>query len=532
MQASLSSLRSLTAFVVLLSPFCGKKPFFFSEAADAADGFPPQTSLVLTESLMDLIRASGQLSSLAYEENPAVADSDFQLFSFYDEEPDQALVALHNGYCFAAFRGTTLTWNDWQQNLAIGNDEVCNDHQKTCCTTRTGFYQAYDTSYRHELEQDIRKCARSCSNKDECVVLTGHSQGGAIAAVAGVALADLNPYVITFGQPATIDHPCPLIRSERWYRLVNTKESETLHVGISYDPVPFVPGLGADFFGHMIMLGDDDTGVANIGLDAQTSFGPLNIAGFEAHNMNAADGSEFPGYNDRIAVLMSHNSFPIRSDGFKPGTLCSENIECETQQCGKEHGFSYARCIGTDCKDDIDCELGRCEHGVCVPPLGSCMACNENSDCASNICTWRYKCTNMDGLMDDECECIQNSDCVSGRCEGVSNPVCEAKLGGGMYCNESSDCQSGRCTWWFRCTEPVSMTARSASLEQVGEALKRHKKAKSSAAVPEDSNAATTKTRWEGLVLIMCVVFIVFWTVRWYTNRRKGYEQIPTSLNV
>jgi hypothetical protein len=46
---------------------------------------------------------------------------------------------------------------------------------------------------------------------------------------------DLNPYIITFGQPATIDSPCDLIPSARMYRFVNTKVTDT--VGIAYDPV-------------------------------------------------------------------------------------------------------------------------------------------------------------------------------------------------------------------------------------------------------------------------------------------------------
>ena len=54
------------------------------------------------------------------------------------------------------------------------------------------------------MEKSLRDCAKDCVNKDECVVLTGHSQGGAIAAIAAVYMADLNPYVITFGQPPVL----------------------------------------------------------------------------------------------------------------------------------------------------------------------------------------------------------------------------------------------------------------------------------------------------------------------------------------
>jgi hypothetical protein len=163
-------------------------------------------------------------------------------------------MAERDGYCFAAFRGTTMTWVDWQQNFELGKEEVCITEgmlgSKHCCSTRSGFYRAYNTDYRGKLEAAIRKCAKTCANPDECVVLTGHSQGGAIAAVAGLELADLNPYVITFGQPRTIEYPCSMISSERWYRFVNSIADD----GIAYDPIPMVPGMGADSFGHMVIL--------------------------------------------------------------------------------------------------------------------------------------------------------------------------------------------------------------------------------------------------------------------------------------
>lgn len=166
---------------------------------------PANGDVVLSEKIMKLALTSAELSSLAYEEDPP--GEGFEHFGFYDDEPDQAIVAERNGYCFGAFRGTTMTWVDWQQNFELGKKDVCITEglKRHCCSTRSGFYKAYHTPYHKQLEEAIRKCAKTCKNPDECVVLTGHSQGGAIAAVAGLALADLNPYVITFGQPATIE---------------------------------------------------------------------------------------------------------------------------------------------------------------------------------------------------------------------------------------------------------------------------------------------------------------------------------------
>ena len=360
--------------------------------------------VVLSKGIMKLAVHAAELSALAYEENPPTDEKIYDYFGFFDEEPDQAIVARRHGYCFGAFRGTTLTWSDWQQNFDLGYEDVCTkepDGLKNCCSTREGFYKAYFTHYRKKFESSLRTCAKDCKNIDECVVLTGHSQGGAIASVAGLQLADLNPYVITFGQPATIDAPCSMITSERWFRFVNTKESD---VGIAYDPVPFVPGMGADSFGHMIMLGEDPTGIAYIGLDAQDKFGPLNTLGFESHSMKAAEDVKFPGYLDRLKTLMHNETYPVRANGFASGSLCSEDKECMSGKCGKETSFSYNRCIGIECDSDDSCASGRCDSGACVPKLGSCMACDEDSDCAGGKCLL-FRCSGESGLMDNNCRC-------------------------------------------------------------------------------------------------------------------------------
>uniref|UniRef100_A0A7S4NAS7 Fungal lipase-type domain-containing protein n=1 Tax=Odontella aurita TaxID=265563 RepID=A0A7S4NAS7_9STRA len=405
-------------------------------------------SVVLTQPVMKLVRESALLSKMAYD--PAPNATGFSSLKNFLVEPDQAIVAKHNGYCFGAFRGTTMTWTDWSQNFDPGSVDACVDIEEStrCCTTRHGFFEAYMTSYRDEFERDVRECAKSCTNPDECVVLTGHSQGGAIAALAGLYLADLNPYVITFGQPYTIDAPCDMVTSERWYRFVNTKFGS---VGISYDPVPFVPGLGADAFGHMMLVSNDDTGVSYIGLDAQDSFGPLNVGGFEAHSMVGTN--EHPGYLDRIDAIISHEDYPVRTNGYVGGSACTENKECESNQCSKETTFSYSRCVSTECRIDADCETGRCDSGLCMPKLGSCMSCDEDSDCESGKCPiFVFKCAGDDGLMDNKCMCMQNSDCTSGRCEGTNPRICEAQLGEGGKCNEDSDCKSYECNWMFKCS--------------------------------------------------------------------------------
>ena len=152
-------------------------------------------SVVLTEALMNLAKESAVLSAMAYDIDPT--GDGYKEFSYYNDEPDQALFAKTtiggNDYCFGVFRGTTMTWVDWEQNVDPNSHEVCvdlGDEQTHCCTTRKGFFDAYTTSYVKELEMDLRNCTKTCTNKDECLILTGHSQGGAVAAVAGLVFAD------------------------------------------------------------------------------------------------------------------------------------------------------------------------------------------------------------------------------------------------------------------------------------------------------------------------------------------------------
>lgn len=218
-----------------------------------------------------------------------------------------------------------------------------------------------------------------------------------------------------------------------------------------YDPVPFVPGLGADAFGHMMLLSNDYSGVAYIGLDAQDFFGPLNVDGFEAHSMIST--TEYPGYLDRIESLMENATYPIRTTGYVPLSICTQDVECETDTCSPETHFSFKRCVGVDCTKDEECpKTGRCDSGICLPKLGSCEGCDEDSDCAGGKCIL-FHCSGSNGLMDDNCVCKWGSDCESGRCEGFIPPQCEAQLGIGAHCNEGSDCKSGHCSWNFLCVE-------------------------------------------------------------------------------
>lgn len=297
------------------------------------------------------------------------------------------------------------------------------------------------------------------------------------------------------------------------------------------------------------MLGEDPTGVAYIGLDANQGFSPLNIAGFEAHSMVAPHEVPFPGYMDRLKTLMNTTtSFPIRANGFADHTLCSQSSECMSGRCGKETMWSENHCIGIECIQDDDCPSDRCEHGTCLVKLGSCMSCDEDSDCTGGKCLL-FKCSGANSLMDDECICKWDSDCASGRCELLEAGVCEAQLAVGAKCNENSDCKSNLCGWSFRCNE---LSAQGAFCWKNSECLSgkcnwhfqcegRGESATSTAtvaesmAISEQTAASSVHTLFGGrLVLVVaCIGVAMKYVVPAYHRQKNGYAEIvATEMSV
>jgi pimeloyl-ACP methyl ester carboxylesterase len=478
-------------------------------------------ALVLSQEIVELAHAAAALSRLALVDDPAGAAAEaaasgeesapsssivWKRFQVFASEPDLAIVAKASGYCFASFRGTVNSGSraveDWGENLNVSEQRHCwtsemeeeegeadvassePSYSSACCSVRRGFYLAYRNGFRRDLEDAVRACAADCTNVNECVVLAGHSQGGAIAAVAALHLADLNPYVVTFGQPPAIDAPCPAVTSGRWFRFVNSiggagtavgSDSGTGSTGsggifgsdqgISYDVVPFLPDLGtAAHFGHLLVLGDDPSAVAYGGLDAQAALSPRSVA---AHGISSDLGNDdAPGYLDRIAAIRAHYAtrapYPVKVSGYGEGSRCTADWECESGACERDGSSSLPkRCAAggtgaTTCTSDGECfgGSGRCaDGGTCVPKLGSCQMCDADSDCQSGTCGWNRRCAGTDagGLMDDWCSCATGSDCRSGRCEGIVPRVCQPRLASGALCTEDNDCSSGTCSWLFRC---------------------------------------------------------------------------------
>ena len=310
--------------------------------------------LEISERLLQLSKDAIDLSALSFESAVDLAEAGYEYYRFFNDEPEQAIVAAVHGSCFAAFRGSIVSWGDWYQNLEPGMTAVCRDRngndagdeeQKTCCSNvRSGFHEAYDSSIRPEFEASLRECLAnytSCHDEEDssCLVFTGFSSGGAIAHVASLYHADLNPLLITFGQPPTVEPDgCDLFPTKRIYRWVNTIGVFLGRQLYAYDIVAstsFYTNAGQ--VGHMLVLPPENSSdVAYFGLDPPDTVWHIKPASIMAHPHEDViwDPVFRPGYRERMSYLiMNVKKYPLVANGFDEGSLCAQDYECQSGRC-------------------------------------------------------------------------------------------------------------------------------------------------------------------------------------------------------
>jgi len=224
------------------------------------------------------------------------------------------LARVGDSYCAASFMGTqSFQATDWWTNIELdpvvfGSSKTNNNNNESSSSSRTdkscdvhgGYHDAYASfDHRDTVERFLKDCRAACETCE--IVLTGHSQGGAIAAVAALYLthqlhnnsdigdigdneaidalsgtdsgananANANattttqaqaqaqaqapknsnhhhhiPYVITFGAPPSLGSGCESYFSEterrRWFRYIMSAESQIGRTKLVYDPIPLV----------------------------------------------------------------------------------------------------------------------------------------------------------------------------------------------------------------------------------------------------------------------------------------------------
>ena len=160
------------------------------------------------------------------------------------------------------------------------------------------------------------ECHDRCEDGGCDLVITGFSQGGALAATAAIALAEYNPKLIKFAQHPTVWFRCDMLDTmETYLRFTGTCQSvfgEPAYDSIAFYGNPFVTRHS----GTMIMLGPG--GAATVAHNTGKTFLPLNMV---CHDMDSPYG----------AGLDLIEPGPI--DGYQDGSMCTTDVECKSRQC-------------------------------------------------------------------------------------------------------------------------------------------------------------------------------------------------------
>jgi hypothetical protein len=251
------------------------------------------------------------------------------------------------------------------------------------------------------------------SYNDTNLIISGHSQGGAIAAIAGVIFGKYNPLVITFGQPPTFvrevdtqnmtdseNASCTALPPENYWRFINSEKQKNLvfQDNIDYDPVPFIPLFTFDngskvavkddngilwgyHIGASILLPPGDTNGRETASSSvvyfkkEDRFPEANLSIFFEHSdsidtdflegliqggiQNAfVSAHSITTYSYKLQYLKSYGRNPLQINGFDEGSVCNNNYECHGK-CIKSicsNGEVDQECLSdSDCQDGLYC---------------------------------------------------------------------------------------------------------------------------------------------------------------------------------
>ena len=189
----------------------------------------------ITQQKLAIMNPAAALSQIVYQEDYPTLQEEFPGAVRYGEDQvdnpdladlDAALVFYENStnICYVAYQGTQANLNDWAQNLDFGYIPATSrmDETKTCEVAQ-GFYDAYNNTQTPLVEAAIDECMTS--NDDALLVLTGHSQGGAVAVVSSLIHEAYQPLAIPIAQPPALRSAnCEWINANNVWRIINSEE--------------------------------------------------------------------------------------------------------------------------------------------------------------------------------------------------------------------------------------------------------------------------------------------------------------------
>jgi Lipase (class 3) len=171
---------------------------------------------------------------------------------------------------------------------------------------------------RKSLDACVASCSPSCP-----LVLTGNSQGGAVATAAAADLSQVyNPMLITFAAPRAIvrsgSYKCSTLKTNNIFRFVNTDRN-------AYDSVPNQVNVFNEKHPGWPLLLDD----VNY---------PLMTTEFDDNkNRRRCDLGlhEFSIYQERVQNIIDRDCFPVPVSGWPDMHYCTDDDECISNFCNK-----------------------------------------------------------------------------------------------------------------------------------------------------------------------------------------------------
>lgn len=304
------------------------------------------------------------------------------------EYMDRFVVEKVGNICYGLFRGTRGL-EDWGQNINLKWSVINTD--KGRCSVRRGYYNSFTNHdlWANEGESDymepkLRECASECvatSGKTCTVVLSGHSQGGALATIAAILLHDLNPVIISYAGANAVRYTggelCRALNQDRIFRFVATRAEN--HGDLSFDMVPYAST--GRMMGHEFLVSEisaNSVGYYYYPEDEPSRPVPTRYASVNIHELSESY------FKERLYVAkeLPTDKFPITL-GFNNGLSCYRDGDCNSARCDYIVGrgippFGKKECmaklaIGESCDEHDDCESGSCKGN-----LGFNRKCKQN----------------------------------------------------------------------------------------------------------------------------------------------------------
>ena len=168
----------------------GEPGFRRDKLADSSNFWPNSLSLAIAS--LEAYRSEQQDMA-----ERATVEWGFQSYEHFDKSESQGFVCWDEDVVVISFRGTEKKISDWLRNLKMTTHDTMRYGK-----VHEGFYGGYKA-----VEPDLKRILKSAGATNKKIWITGHSLGGALAAIAGALLFDEFPAYgfATYGQPKLAD---------------------------------------------------------------------------------------------------------------------------------------------------------------------------------------------------------------------------------------------------------------------------------------------------------------------------------------